>query len=428
MKSMIAVVSALLLLGAAFLPAASAGTLDEIRKKGVLVAGVRDATPPFGSMDNRAGELVGYDVDIARAVANRLGVRLETRAVTALDRIPQLLDGNIDLIAATMTINPDRARLVDFSTPYFRTHGKLMAKRGAIRSLADLAGKKVGTARGATAERNLKAAIPGVKVVLYGDYGKAAQALFQGKVAAVATDEVILATLLANAPGRNRYEIPDLKISDELYGIGVRKGNKPLLDEVNATLQDMGKTGEGKKIFAKWFPPGKVAPSVAPPAGAARKADQKAAASPKAYPAAGVVFRRTAQSARYLVMAVKGTFVKDGAVSVFDPQGHFVVGGRVKSIYEDEVYVDLDKGDLVEVGFVVAMNVATGEAQALISQRQDLIASVKAESEKEAADREAEGKRVFDADEKQRRGEQNEFEKMKFQQEGQSDWFYYRHY
>ncbi len=115
-----------------------------------------------------------------------MGVRLEIKAVTSLDRIPQLLDGNIDMIAATMTINPDRSKLIDFSSTYFRTIQKFLAKTGTIRSLKDLVGKKIATAKGSTAERNLKVAIPGAKIVLYDDYGQAARALYQGKVAALA--------------------------------------------------------------------------------------------------------------------------------------------------------------------------------------------------------------------------------------------------
>ncbi|HEX9156976.1 MAG TPA: transporter substrate-binding domain-containing protein, partial [Syntrophales bacterium] len=190
MKRLLTVATALLLLGTLAVPAFAADTLDDVRKKGVLVVGVKDSTPPFGFMDSRSGEIIGYDVDIAKAVANKLGVRLEIKPVTSLDRIPQLLDGNIDMIAATMTINPDRSKLIDFSSAYFRTTQRFLAKSGTIRSLKDLAGKKIATAKGSTAERNVKVAIPGAKIVLYDDYDQAALALSQGKVAALATDEV----------------------------------------------------------------------------------------------------------------------------------------------------------------------------------------------------------------------------------------------
>jgi polar amino acid transport system substrate-binding protein len=428
MKRLLTVVTALLLLGTLALPAFAGDTLEDVKKKGVLVVGVKDSTPPFGYRDDRSGEIVGYDVDIARGVANKLGVRLEIKPVTSLDRIPQLLEGNIDMIAATMTINPDRSKLIDFSSAYFRTTQKFLAKKGTIRGLKDLVGKKIATAKGSTAERNLKVAIPGAKIVLYDDYDQAARALYKGKVAALATDEVILAGQLAKAPGKNKYEIPDIGISDEFYGLGVRKGNRNFLEQVNSALKDLGTTGEGRKILVKWFPAWKAASSAAPSPSPPRKPSPKASAavSAKSYPADGVVFRRTGTLARFLVMSVKGSFVAGADVSVFDPQGHYICGGTVKSIYEDEVYVDVDKSDAVEVGFVVAMNVAKGEALALINQRKDIVAAVKAESKKESADREEENKKVSEADEKQRRGEQLEFERRKLQQESQSDWYYYR--
>ena len=428
MKRLLTVVTALLLLGTLGFPAFAGDTLDDVKKRGVLVVGVKDSTPPFGYRDDRSGKIIGYDVDVAKAVADKLSVGLEVKPVTSLDRIPQLLDGNIDMIAATMSINPDRSRLIDFSSAYFRTTQKFLAKKGTIRSLKDLAGKKIATAKGSTAERNTKAAIPGAKIVLYDDYAKAAQALYKGKVAAVATDEMILARLLAKAPGRDKYEIPGIGIADEFYGLGVRKGNGNFLEQVNSALKDLGTSGEGRRIFVKWFPAGKVASYPALSVSPARSTSPKASAAVpgKSYPASGVVFRRTSTKARFLVMSVKGSFVTGAGVLVFDPQGHYICGGAVKSIYEDEVYVDVDKSDAVEVGFVVAMNVAKGEALALVNQRQDVIAAVKAESKKESADMEEENRKAFEADEKRRRGEQNEFQRLKLQQEGRSDWYYYR--
>jgi polar amino acid transport system substrate-binding protein len=420
MKRILTVIAALLLSGTLPHTSLAGDVLDAVQKKGVLVVGVKESTPPFGYRDNRSDEIIGYDVDIAKAVANKLGVRLEIKPVTSLNRIPELLDGNIDMIAATMTINPDRSKLIDFSSIYFRTTQKFLARKGTVRSLKDLSGKKIATAKGSTAERNLKVAIPGAKIILFDDYEQAARALYQGKVAAVATDEVILSGLLQKAKGRNAYEISDIGISDEFYGLGIRKGNKDFLAQVNSTIKDLGTNGEGRKIFAKWFPAGKVAPSVAASPRPTRNP------STKSYPADGVVFRKTAMPTRFLVMSIKGTFGTGAKVSVFNPQGHYVCGGTVKSIYEDEVYVDIEKSDAVEVGFVVTMNVPMGEASALVRQRQNIVASVKEESKKESEAREEENRKEYEADEKQRRVEQNDFERLKLQQEYRPSWYDYR--
>jgi polar amino acid transport system substrate-binding protein len=81
-------------------------TLDEVKKRGVLVAGVRDSTPGFGYIDEKTREIVGYDVDFCKAIAKRLGVKLELKPVTSATRMPQLIAGNIDIAAATMTKTP----------------------------------------------------------------------------------------------------------------------------------------------------------------------------------------------------------------------------------------------------------------------------------------------------------------------------------
>ncbi len=233
----------------------AADTLDAIKKKGVLVVGVKDSTPPFGYVDQRTRTIVGYDVDFAAAIAKRLGVKLEIKAVTSASRMPQLLEGNIDMIAATMTKTPEREKQIDFTYTYFMTGQKFLTRKGTVRSLADLNGKKIGTAKGSTSEQNASKALPNSTVLSYDDYPQAFLALQQGKVFAVTTDESILAGMLAKAPNKNMFEIPSIQISNEPYGLGVRKGDKKFLSFINRTLLQMERSGEAKRIFEKWFGP-----------------------------------------------------------------------------------------------------------------------------------------------------------------------------
>ncbi len=230
-------------------------TLAEIKKKGVLVAGVKDSAPPFGFIDEKTRAIIGYDVDFCKAIAKRMGVKLEIKAVTSATRMPQLMAGNIDLVAATMTITQERAKQIDFSYTYFLTGQKFLTKKGSVKKLADLEGKKIGTAKGSTSEQNVKKAVPSATILSFDDYPSAFLALQQGKVVAVTTDESMLAGLLGKAPNKEAFEIPDIRISDEPYGLGIRKGDKALLDFVNATLLEMEKSGEAAKIFTKWFGP-----------------------------------------------------------------------------------------------------------------------------------------------------------------------------
>ena len=232
-----------------------ADTLAEVKKKGVLVAGVKDSLPPFGYVDQNSREIVGYDIDFIHAIAKKLGVRVELKPVTSASRMPQLQEGNIDIIAATMTKNPERAKQIDFSHTYFFTGQKFITRKGSVHSLKDLAGKKIGTAKGSTSEQNAKKALPTATVLSFDDYPQAFLALQQGKVAAVTTDEAILAGILAKAPNKAQFEIPNIQISDEPYGLGMRKGDKHFVDFVNKTLLQMEKSGEAKRIFEKWFGP-----------------------------------------------------------------------------------------------------------------------------------------------------------------------------
>jgi polar amino acid transport system substrate-binding protein len=240
-------------LGAA---AALAGdTLAKVKQKGVLVAGVKDSLPPFGYVDEKTRELVGYDIDMVKAIAQRLGVRLELKAVTSASRMPQLSEGNIDVIAATMTKTPERAKQIDFSHTYFVTGQKFLVKKSTVQKLEDLEGRKIGTAKGSTSEQNAAKTLPTATIISFDDYPQAFLALQQGKVFAVTTDESLLAGMLAKAPNKAQFEITSLRISNELYGLGMRKGDTAFVGFVNQTLLEMEHSGLAKVIFEKWFGP-----------------------------------------------------------------------------------------------------------------------------------------------------------------------------
>lgn len=259
MRKPLIVILSLLMTGTVLAGTSRGDTLDQVKAKGVLVAGVKDSLPPFGFVDPQTRMIVGYDIDFVKAIAKRLGVKLELKPVTSASRIPQLLEGNIDLIAATMTKNAERAKVVDFSDTYFLTGQGFLVKKATIESLKDLAHKKIGTAKGSTSEKNAAQAIPSATILSFDDYPQAVLALQQGKVAAVTTDAAILAGLGAKLP-MGKYEIPDIRISNEPYGIAVRKGNPKFLAFVNETLVDMEKSGEAKKIYEKWFGPDTATP------------------------------------------------------------------------------------------------------------------------------------------------------------------------
>ncbi len=232
----------------------------DIKKKNILVVGVKDSLYPFGYVNEKTRKLEGYDIDFAKNIAEKLGVKLELKPVTSANRIPMLTEKNVDLLICTMTITPERAKQINFSYPYFISKQKFIVKRGSAKSLKELENKKIGTTKGSTSELNVAKALPSAKVLSYDDYPQAFLAMQQGKVFAVTTDESILAGILSKATRREEFEIPSYDISKEPYGIGVNNTDPELLKLVNSTLLDMEKKGKVSEIFKKWFGPNSTVP------------------------------------------------------------------------------------------------------------------------------------------------------------------------
>jgi polar amino acid transport system substrate-binding protein len=226
-----------------------------------MIAGVKDSLPPFGFIDPETRAIVGYDIDIAGAIARALGVRLKTIPVATATRIPELVQGKIDLIAATMTHTKQREEQIDFSYTYFVTGQRVLVRADTgIDTLEHLSGRKVSSVRGSTSEQNIKAAVPGVRVLAFNDYPVAFLALAQGKVKAMTTDEAILLELQRKSPRPDDFVLLDQYISKEPYGLGIRKGEPAFRKEVNRILADLEKSGEAAMIFEKWFGPASPMP------------------------------------------------------------------------------------------------------------------------------------------------------------------------
>ena len=236
--------------------AQTATTLDEVKKRGVLRAGVRQDVPGFGLVDEK-GNTIGFDIDIAAELARRLGVKLELVPVTAATRIPLLQQGRIDLIAATLTHYRERDKVIDFSIGYFWTGQKLMVKKSSnINTLGDMAGKRAGTTVGALALKNLAAAQPKATGQTFEGYPEAFLAMQRGLVDAVVADLIILAGLRASAPNPDDYVIIGDSLGGGDYAIGVRENDSKWRDTINFTLQDMWRDGTWDQIYGRWIGPG----------------------------------------------------------------------------------------------------------------------------------------------------------------------------
>jgi polar amino acid transport system substrate-binding protein len=412
MKKLLSVLS-VFLLAVILVPAVcSADTLEEVKKKGVLIVGVEDAFPPFGYMDRTKGEIVGIDVDLAAAIARKLGVPLKIIPVAPSERVPLLLDGKIDLVAAAMSKTPDRAKLVDFSHTYFSTRQRVLAKMGSIVTVKDLEGKKIGTIEGSTSEAYLKTEVPTAVVHTFRDYKYAIDALQKGAIDAVLMEGVILYGLLSSLP-KDAYEIPrGIALSDESYGLAVRKGDAKFLEYVNATLTELNKSGAANKIFEKWL--------------TRRDAAATTSAPPTGPRAGGVVTRPATTDGRYVAMGLRGVFTVDAEVGFYTPQGEFICNGKVLSIYGDEVYVDATCApkDSIQPGFPVAMGLSREEAKKIISERQEVLKKVKEESQKEAEQRRME----IASEYKKEKAERERYQEQITQQKMQLDYQYGEQY
>lgn len=182
-----ALVAALPLVAAGAL-AGQAQTLDAVLKRGKVLVGVNTASPPFGTTNEKM-EPDGYEVDIAKMLAADLGVQLEIVPVTNENRIPTLMTGKADVIASTLQITSERAKSVLFTAPYGMHQSMVIGPPDLkVSSLAELAGKRVGVARGSAYANILaQAGIPGLQLVQFADDSANLNALVAGQVDAAGT-------------------------------------------------------------------------------------------------------------------------------------------------------------------------------------------------------------------------------------------------
>ena len=254
-KTLIAAIAFSLVSGLAL-----ADRLDDIKKNGVLRAAVFDSNPPFGFLDAKTKKISGLDVEYAEAIAKKIGVKLELVPTNPANRIPLLASGKADIVAANFTITEDRAKQIDFSQPYFATGARFIARKGVLKSAAQLDGLRVGVDKGTTQEILLRDKHPKTTLVAYDDTPLAFAALRNSNVQAISQDDAKLIALLAQAPDKDKYEVSPFALSREYEGVGVPKGEARLVGLINETLVQLEKSGDAKKIYDHWFGPKTKAP------------------------------------------------------------------------------------------------------------------------------------------------------------------------
>ena len=237
-------------------PAACAAGGPSIVGKQTLRIGVKADQPGLG-LRLPDGRFAGFDVDVARYVAAKLGVHpdhITFVPVTSATREKVLEDGSVDMVFATYSITPERETKVTFGGPYYVAHQDTMVRGGdtAIRSVHDLRGKRLCAAAGSnswkrvTQELNIAA-----KLVPAASYSDCVATLVDGRLDAVSTDDLILAGFAARDGPAVR--IVNAPFSDERYGIGINKGDLSGCEAVNRAVSALYLDGTAAALLRKWF-------------------------------------------------------------------------------------------------------------------------------------------------------------------------------
>lgn len=220
-------------------------------QKGEIVIGTLGTDEPNSFIDPKTRQIIGYEVDLGTEIAKAIGVKPVFKQISVAARIPELQQGHVDLLAASLTHNKEREALVDFSYSIIVTGQKALVKKNAgFASLHDLDGKKVLTVKGGTQEPNIRKALPNAQVVTFETSQQALLALQQGKGQAFVDDESALVNdfgkLGAAAGG---YAILPENLSTEALAIAFRKGNPQLKQLVDSTLAGLERSGAAEQLY-----------------------------------------------------------------------------------------------------------------------------------------------------------------------------------
>jgi glutamate transport system substrate-binding protein len=220
---------------------------------GKVRVGTKFDQPLFG-LKNLEGKPEGFDVEIAKIIAGEMGIQpdnIEWVETVSANREPFIQQGKVDYVVATYTINDKRKQVVDFAGPYFEAGQDIMVAKGnplGIRGPEDLAGKKVCSVAGSTPAENIRTNYPKAQLVEFDVYSKCAEALKNGQVQAVTTDNVILLGLISK--DQESFELVGKPFTKEPYGIGLKKGDTQFRDFINDTLEKALKDGRYLKAWA----------------------------------------------------------------------------------------------------------------------------------------------------------------------------------
>lgn len=227
---------------------------SKTEEKEVLIIGIDDKFAPMGFRDE-TNEIVGFDIDYARAAADQMGVEVEFQPIDWKTKEVELASSRIDLIWNGYTITDERREKVLFTEPYLENAQVVMTlKDSELASIEDLAGKDVGIQALSSAVDAINAHSVKDEIASLSEYGDNVLALTDlkaGRTQAVIIDSVVGEYYMTQEP--DTFKILDDALAPEQYGVGVKKGNEKLLEELQAALDMMNENGIAAKISEKWF-------------------------------------------------------------------------------------------------------------------------------------------------------------------------------
>ena len=255
-RFMVFALSLTLIMVLGFMVMACDNFLDKIRVKGKFVVGLDDTFAPMGFRDEE-GNLVGFDIDLARVTAERMGVEVEFKPVDWDGVILSLRSGMIDVIWNGLTITEERAKQINFTDPYMNNRQVIVVQMNSpIQTKADLAGKVVGLQMGSSSVNALYSdpeLVQSLKDIR--QYATNAEALMDlqiGRLDAVVVDEMHgRYYYISKKP--DVYRVLDEELGWEQYGVGVRKEDESFLAELNRVLDELKADGTAEELSIKWF-------------------------------------------------------------------------------------------------------------------------------------------------------------------------------
>ncbi|HHT48576.1 MAG TPA: amino acid ABC transporter substrate-binding protein [Firmicutes bacterium] len=228
---------------------------EEIAKRGYFVLGLDDSFPPMGFRDDK-GQIVGFDIDVAKAVCQRLGIELKLQPINWDAKEQELNTKNIDCIWNGLTITPERKKNVLFTKPYMDNRQVIVVRADSgLASLSALAGKTLGLQAGSSAKDALNN-VPDFEaslanVIEFDENMTALMDLELGGLDAVLMDEIVARYYIQQ---RNKnFMVLDEALASEEYGIGFRKNDQALMEKFQNTLIAMAEDGTLAAISKAWF-------------------------------------------------------------------------------------------------------------------------------------------------------------------------------